>query len=87
LSLLLLPHGHIHAIGFLFSVAGNSAFRKIIYGVVDYKGMFGSKVLAAKENSIAKKPTVGKAAAKRMVGKADQTAKAIRARKTGKCAR
>ena len=55
--------------------------------MVDYKGMFGSKVLAAKENSIAKKPTVGKAAAKRMVGKADQTAKAIRARKTGKCAR
>ena len=46
-----------------------------------------AKRLAAREKSIVKKAAVGKAVAKKMVGRADQTAKPIPAKKTGKRAR
>jgi predicted kinase len=51
------------------------------------KKLAAAKPLAAKENAIVKKAAVGKAAAKKMVGKADQIANAIPAKKTGNCVR
>ena len=51
------------------------------------KKVAAAKRLAAKEKAVVKNTAVGKPAAKKMVGKAAQTTKAIWVKKTGKSAR